>query len=325
MYAVNSKGETISVKNPINFTDAEIKLENMKIFGAFLKKNLKEDVDYIYAHQPLYTHEMIIFACRTRFSSASKIVNASLEIEKHLDEPIEKLDLMRSLFTRKEDGKVCWYYLTIGAYVIERNLYDGEPINIRYVQPVSYFAFQRDFRSKLISAEELEKGCICHGYELITEENGLRLADTASLLSHSFERDMQGGQSQKDQKMYRFALAWEQQRINTEGKYSNVATICFMNTQIKRRDCYRNYQEVKNMIVKAYKGSYGIIYKNNTISAVLKDGRKIKIYVYGTNEAPQYLIGGRMTSDLDALRELIKNRADEHENKWFTDNVKPYL
>lgn len=322
MFAVNSKGETVSVENPIHIVDAERRLERMKVFGALLKKNFKENVAFTYAFQPLYTSDMIIFACRTLFPSASKIVRESLEIEKHLTDKLEKLDIMRSLFQCKENGSMRWYYLTLGAYVIERNLYDGEPIHIKYIQPTSYFTFQRDFKTKLITAEELEKGGVCKNYSVL---EGTDLSDTASLLSHSFLRDMDNSQSEKDFKMYRFSLAWEQQKINPDGKFSNVATVCFMNTQIKRRDCYRNYQEVKNMIVKAFKRSYGISYKNNTVSAVLNDGRRIKIYIYGTSEAPQYLFSGKMTSDLDSLRELIENRADEHESKWFTENVKPYL
>ena len=78
------------------------------------------------------------------------------------------------------------------------------------------------------------------------------------------------------------------------------------------------------MIVKTYKGSYGISYKDNTIKATLSDGRKITVYVYGTEEFPKYLYNGRMVMDVDMLRELIVNK-DEQESKWFTNNVKPYL
>lgn len=323
MYAVNSSGETIDVSgNVIHFLKPELKLERMNIFGALLRKNFRERVDFTYAHQPLYTNEMVIFYCKTKFSSASKIVCESLEIEKHLDEPIEKLDLMRSLFQCKEDGRVCWYYLTVGAYVIERNFYDCEPINVRYIQPTSYCTFLRKFRRNLISEEELKKGTLCKKYELL---DGMDMNNAPALLSCAFERDILDGKSEKDAKMSGFAHAWKQQKINPGGEYSNVATLCFMNTSYKRRDCYLNYKEVKNMIRKAHKGAHSIIYRNNTITAVLPDGRNITVYVYGTVEAPKYLFSGKMTTSIDTLQELIRNREDEHESKWFTVNVKPYL
>lgn len=323
MYAVNSKNETIEIKkgNAIRFLSSEKKLERMKIIGAVLKKNFRENVDFTYAHQPLYTNEAIIFYCRTKFSSASKIVCDALEIEKHLDEPPEKIDLMRSLFQCKEDGRMCWYYLTVGMYIIERNFYDCEPINIRYVQPVSYYSFLRSFKNSLITEEETEKGKLCKKYAVL---DGLDIDNVASLLSHSFLRDMAEGMSEKDNKMFRFAGVWKQNKISPDSEYSNVATLCFMSASTKRKDCYRNYQEVKNMIVKTYKGSYGISYKDNTIKATLPDGRKITVYVYGTEEFPEYLYNGRMVRDVDMLRELIVNK-DKQENKWFTNNVKPYL
>lgn len=324
MYAVNSFGKTIEVPNGrvIHFLNPEIKQEQMNVFKAILKNNFKENVDFTFAHQPFYTSEMIIFYCKTKISSSSKIVYDCLEIEKHLDEPIERLDLMRSLFQCKEDGHVCWYYLSVGSYIIERNFYDCEPINIRYVSPVSYHTFLRDFENRLITEEEMAKGELCKKYTLL---GGLDMNDVSALLSHSFDRDIINRDSGKDQKMSRFAAAWKQQKIKPNGEYSNVATLCFLSADSKRKDCYTNYRAVKNMIKKTYKGSYGISYKQNKMKATLSDGRQITIYIYGTEEAPQYLFSGKMVTNIDGLKALIENKADEHESKWFTDNVKPYL
>ena len=77
------------------------------------------------------------------------------------------------------------------------------------------------------------------------------------------------------------------------------------------------------MLVKKYKGSYGIQYKQNVVTATLNDGRKITIYLYGTNESPKFLINGRIANNLQNLCDLIKE--NKNESEWFTKNVRPFL
>lgn len=325
MYVVNSNGETIQANEgeTIRFLKTETKFEKMRIFSEILKRNFKEKVAFTYAHQPLYTNEMIIFFCKTKFSPASQIVRESLKVEMHLDEPLEKIDVMRSLFSVKEEKKVNWYYLTVGAYIIERNLFDCNPINITYVQPISYTAFMRDFQQKRITEEDLQKNALCMKYAVI---GGLDLENPVTLIAHAFERDILNGESEKDHKMYRFSQAWKQQKMNRNGEFSNIASACFVTAQGKRNDCYLNYRDIKNMIVKNYKGSYGIKYKDNIITATLNDGRHITIYLYGTNETPIYLIGGKTTINLPKLKELIaEGVCDDSESEWFVKHVKPFL
>lgn len=322
MYAVNSNGETVQTNETIHFMKPEVKLEHMKMFTDILKSNFPEDVDFTYAHQPLYTHDAVIFFCRTQFSSASKIVNESLEFERHLNEPLEKLDLMRSLIQRKESGRICWYCLTVGMFLVERNLYDCQPINIKYVAPVPYMTFLREFRSKKITLEESKRNQLCRKYALL---GGLDLDDMETLLSKSFERDFQNGTSMKDQKMHRFSLAWKKQKIGTKGETSNIASIFLANVQKKRKDCYVNYRELKNFFVKTYKRTTGIRYDGNLVTAVLPNGEKVSIYLYGTVEHPQFVIGSQMTSSLSDLKELIDKEAYKEEASWFIQNVKPFL
>ncbi len=322
MYTVNSKGENVQTNEPIHFMKPEAKLERMKLFTEILKNNFPEDVDFTYAHQPLYTHDAVIFFCRTAFSAASKIVNEANDINRHLDEPIEKLDLMRSLIQRKESGRMCWYCLTVGMFIIERNLYDCQPINIRYIEPVPYISFMRDFRSKMITQEELAMNKLCQKYAIL---GGLNLGDTELLLSKSFERDYLNGESAKDQKMKRFALAWKKQKIGSASEMSNVASIFLANTQKKRKDCFVNYKELKNFFVKNYKRTTGIRYDGNLVTAVLPNGEKVSIYLYGTVDNPQFVIGSQIVSTLSELKELIDLKTYQKEAQWFIQNVKPFL
>lgn len=322
MFAVNSEGKTVETTKSkvINLLRPEIKLGEMKFFTNVLKMNFPENVDFTYAHQPLYSKEMVIFYCKTEVSGASRIVNESLDIVNHLDEPLEKVDMMRSLFSVKQFNKVCWYYLTVGAYVIERNFYDGKPIGISYIQPVSYASFLRNFKESQITSEELAKGGLCKKYIVI---EGLDLDKPESLIPYSFDRDMTQGKSEKDNKMYLFSKAWNDKKINESGKDSNTASSYLWIADKKRNDCYKNYCDIKNLIVKNYKGSYGIKYKQNIVTAILNDGRKITIYIYGTNESPKFLINGYIASDLEGLRKIISE--NKNESEWFTKNVKPFL
>lgn len=322
MYVVNSNGETVQTDEAIHFMIPEAKIRHMKLFTDILKNNFPEDVDFTYAHQPLYTHDAVIFYCRTEFSSASRIVNESLEIQNHLDELLEKLDLMRSLITRKESGHICWYCLTVGMFLVERNLYDCKPVNIRYIAPVPYMSFLRDFRSKEITEEESKRNQLCQKYVLL---DGLDIDNMELLLSKSFERDFQNGTSMKDQKMQRFSLAWKKQKIGTKGETSNIASVFLANVQKKRKDCYVNYRELKNFFVKNYKRTTGIRYDGNLVTAVLPNGEKIGIYLFGTVEHPQFVIGSQITGSLSDLKKLIDQKAYKEETNWFIQNVKPFL
>ena len=322
MYVVNSNGETINVNEAIHFMNPENKLERMKVFAEIIKNNFGEDVDFTFAHQPFYTNDAVIFYCRTRFSSASRIVNQAMEIQKHLDEPIEKIDLMKSLFTRKEDGKVCWYCLTVGMFLAERNLYDCNPVNITYTAPVPYMSFLRSFNPKLITEEEMQQNKLSKKYALL---GGLDLGKPALLLEKAFDRDYDNGFSEKDQKMIRFANAWKKQKTNQNGVYSNIASLFLAQTQKKRKDCYPNYCDLKNFFVKNYRRSTGIRYKDNVVTATLPDGEQITVYIFGTVQNPKYVIGGQMVSDLAELKHLIDEQAYKKETDWFLHNVKPFL
>lgn len=322
MFAVNSNGVTVETpKNKVvNLLKAEQKLEEMKYFTQILKINFPEKIDFTYVHQPLYTNDMIIFYCKTELSGASRIVNESLDIMNHLDESLEKIDMMRSLFSVKESNKMCWYYLTVGAYVFERNFHDGKPIAINYIQPISYAAFIRNFKENLISEAELKKGSFCKKYAVI---EGLDINNAESLLPYSFTRDISNGASKKDNRMFEFSKAWGNNKIGQAGKDSNIASACFWVVDKKRNDCFNNYCAIKNLLVKKYKGSYGIQYKQNVVTATLNDGRKITIYLYGTNESPKFLINGRIANNLQNLCDLIKE--NKNESEWFTKNVRPFL
>ena len=322
MYVVNSNGETLNVSEAIHFMKPEVKLERMNVFTGIMKNNFGEDVGFTLAHQPFYTNDAVIFFCRTRFSSASKIVNQALEIEKHFDEPIEKIDLMKSLFSRKEDGKVCWYCLTVGMFLAERNLYDGNPVNITYIAPIPYMSFLRSFNPKLITEEESQQNKLSVKYALL---GGLDLGKPALLLEKSFDRDYNNGFSEKDQKMMRFANAWKKQKTNQNGIHSNTASLFLAQTQKKRKDCYPNYRELKNFFVKNYKRTTGIRYKDNVVTALLPNGEQVTVYVYGTVDNPKYVIGGQMVSELAELKHLIDEQAYKNENDWFVRNVKPFL
>lgn len=322
MYVVNSEGKTVNVNEAIHFMNPDVKLERMNIFAEIMKNNFGEDVGFTFAHQPLYTNDAVIFYCRTRFSSASKIVNQALEIEKHLDEPIEKIDLMKSLFTRKEDGKVCWYCLTVGMFLAERNLYDCKPINITHIAPIPYMSFLRSFNPRFITEEELQQNRLSKKYALL---GGLDLSKPAILLEKAFDRDYSNGFSEKDQKMIRFANAWKKQKTNPNGTYSNTASLFLAQTQKKRKDCYPNYRDLKNFFVKNYRRSVGIHYQDNVVTAQLPNGERITVYIFGTVQNPKYVIGSQIISSLTELKRLIDEQAYKKETDWFSHNVKPFL
>lgn len=322
MKAVNSKNEVIEVKDKfVHFLDASIREKEMREFTEYLNNAFRENADFAYCCQPLFTNEMVVFFCRTEVSSSSQIVRNSLEIEKHLDEPQETIDLMQSLFSRKETGRIRWYYLTVGAFTFERNICDGKPIAVYYAQPVSYAKFIRNYERNLLTEDELRSGELCTGYRQIS---GVRLNDPMTLLSCSFERDMFGGASQKDKQMYQFCKEWEQKRTRTGGKDSNRATFCLIQIGEKRKDCYPNYKEVKNLIKKRFHDSYKIQYHNNVVTAMLNDSTSITLYISGTVNHPLYVIGGKTAGTLEELGILLDDKIYEHEEKWFSD-MKPYI
>lgn len=320
MLAVNSKGETVEITEDdfARFPDEQERRNDLNDFLDYVKSCITEDVLFLSAFQPNYNTDMVIFPFRTPLVSTSHLVKESLEIEEHLDEKQERVDLLKSVFSSKEDGKVKWYFLSVGCIAIERNFVDNAPIAIRYIKPIAYETFKRNFESVSANGEKLD--AFSRKYKLIDSVIGLD--KPAVLLNRSFFREGKGEAS--DKALMKICLEWHNGCINPKGKDSNIATKTLLYIG-DRRDCYPEYKAIKNMIVKAHIGAYGIIYTKNTVRATLPNGDKFVLFIGGTADDPIYVLGGQAVRSLDELKTLIDEGAYKNESEWFTESVKPFV
>ena len=335
-YAINSLGEAVAVEDNqsiVRFLNADVRFKELRQyipdFTDFLAEQniMAGGKAFTYMVQPLYTTDRLIYFAKTEFSSSSQAVKLANEIEKHPEilASKEKTEFMKSIFPDDSSGKKRWYFLTVGFVAFERNLYDGKKINMKAVPPVPYASFMSSLQEQLITAEDIEKAEPCPRFMLKTD--GFPLQDTKTLLSVAFERDISEGQhSLFDEAVQNSVSHYMQSHgFRSKDKTSNRAISCLSIINDNKESVFPVYEMVKNAIKKTHKGAYGIRYKGNEINAHIDDERTLTIFVSGTAEKPQFIVGGAIYASLEALKEALITEEIFKETKWFAEKVKPNI
>lgn len=335
-YAINSLGETVAIEDNqsiVRFLNADIRFKELRQYVSDFTDFLAEQnimaggKAFAYMVQPLYTTDRLIYFAKTEFSSSSQAVKLANEIEKHPEilASKEKTEFMKSIFPDDSSGKKRWYFLTVGYVAFERNLYDGKRINMKPVVPVPYASFISSLQEQLITAEDIEKAEPCPRFILKTD--GFRLQDAKTLLSVAFERDISEGQHSLFDKVVQDSVSHYMQThgFRSKDKASNRAISCLSIINENKENVFPVYEAVKNAIKKTHKGAYGIHYKGNEINAHIDDERTLTIFVSGTVEKPQFIVGGAVYSSLEALKKALVTGEIFRETKWFAEKVKPNI
>lgn len=335
-YAINSLGETVAVEDNqsiVRFLNADVRFKELRQYVSDFTDFLAEQnimaggKAFAYMVQPLYTTDRLIYFAKTEFSSSSQAVKLANEIEKHPEimASKEKTEFMKSIFSDDSSGKKRWYYLTVGYIAFERNLYDGKRINMKSVAPVAYASFLSNIQEQLITQDDMDKAEPCPRFLMKTD--GFSLQDTKTLLSVAFDRDLTDGQhSSFDKAVQDSVLHYMQTHgFRSKDKTSNRSISCLSVINESKGNIYPVYETVKNAIKKTHKGAYGIRYKGNEIVAHIDDERTLTVYVSGTVEKPQFIVGGITYFTLDALKEALITEEAFKETKWFSEKVKPHI
>lgn len=335
-YAIDSKGQIITLpenQNIIRLIPQEIREKELLAFAkefttALSEKGIEENgKGFCFMIQPFYTTERILLLTKTEFSSSSQAVKLANEIDKHPEilANREQTEFLRSILPEDYHGRTRWYLLTVGYIAFERNFYDCKRINANYVLPISYAKFIKDLKSQLVTQDDMDSGNICFRYKLTM--NDIDLKNTNSLLFHAFNRDIINGQeSHFDTLVLEFLETYKKRNYAMRDVTSNQTAGCLSAINDGDKHIFPIYQEVKNCIKKTSKGAYNIQYKGNRITACFADGsRKFALYVSGTKENPQFIIGGKTIAGMDALKKAIQDGSVFQEMEWFTEKVKPNI
>lgn len=333
---IDSSGNVIALpqdaKNvrfiPVDVREKELRKFSSDFSSILAQKGVEvQNKAFCYMIQPFYTTERLLIFAKTEFSSSSQAVKLANEIEKHPEIMAnkEKTEFLKSIFPDSSSGRTRWYFLTVGYIAFERNLYDCKRINLGYFPPAPYEQFIKSVKEQLLKPEDNETDGICYGFQLI--ENNVPIWDGKSLLSYSFDRDITGGRESQFDKHVREAVM-EYKRLKGYGnkdRLSNKANLCLSIINDNNRNIFPIYLEVKNCIKKTFKDSFNVQYKGNRITAQLKNGEKLTIYVYSSDDRPQFVIGGNTYSGIRELQAALQSSDVFSETIWFTEKVKPNI
>lgn len=333
-YAINSKGEAVTLTagaSAVRLIPVEIRERELnkfaEDFSAFLhEKGIdSENRQFCFLIQPFYITEHLIFFTKTEFSSNSQAVKTANEIEKHPEilADRESTAFFKSIFPDDRNGKPRWYLLCVGTIAFERNLYDCKCISAEYIQPVPYAQFMKALEEQLTG----QKGADANPSRFQIKTNGVSMTDTQNLLAKAFDRDIINGCESRFDLFSLQALEYCKQIRNfaKRDSMSNKATICLSIINNSSKNVFLLYQEVKNCIKKTFKGAYNVRYKGNRITAQIDDEHLLAIYVGGTDENPQFIIGGNTFNGLNDLKKALLSPALFQETAWFSQKVKPLI
>lgn len=331
---INSKGEAVELGVNQSFMRTlklEMRLQELKEAENEIVKYLSahgietENKKFFYMVQPLYSKERILFLAKTQVASSSQIVKISNEIEKHPEILCneEKTDFYKSVVSDNSVNRPCWYFLSAGCIEFERNLYDCKRINARFFKPVPYVQFLKMLNQAL--PPENFTGDETPYFRLFL--NGVDITNPQNFLMFAFERDI--GEQEKSLFDVTINEAVNEHkrkyRYSDKDKTSNQSAVCLSIINESKRNIYELYEQIKICIKKTCKNSYGIIYNGNKVTAHLSEDEKITLYISGTVENPQIIIGGKILNSIDAFKEVLNNKGYLEETEWFAKKVKPNI
>lgn len=331
---INSKGEAVTLPadaSTIRLIPQEIREKELSKFAEdfsalLLQKGINvENKHFCFLIQPFYTLEHLIFFTKTEFSSNSQAVKTANEIEKHPEilANRECTEFFRSIFPDDSSNKPRWYLMCVGSIVFERNLYDCKCISAEYLQPVPYAQFMKNLETQL--ARQKDTNNDFSRFQIKT--NGMSLTDIQNLLARAFDRDIVDGRESRFDLFSLQALEGckRMRGYANRDSTSNKAIICLSIINDSKKNVFLIYQEVKNCIKKTFKGAYNVRYKGNRITAQIDEEHLLTIYVGGTDEKPQFIIGGNTFDGLKELKSALLSPVLFQETTWFAEKVKPHI
>ena len=269
--------------------------------------------------------EHLIFFTKTEFSSSSQAVKTANELERHPEilANREYTEFFKSIFPDDSSSKPRWYLMCVGVIAFERNLYDCKCINAEYIQPVPFAQFMKNLEIQLTKQKNADNDL----FRFQIKTNGMSLTDTQHLLAKAFDRDIaNGNESRFDLSCLQALEHCKQMRKYIDrDNTSNKAIICLSVINDSKKNIFLVYQEVKNCIKKTFKSAYNVRYKGNRITAQIDEERLLAIYIGGTNEKPQFIIGGNTFDGIDSLKAALLSPDLFQETKWFAEKVKPHI
>lgn len=335
-YAINSQGQVVEIednKSVTRFLSLEKRLQELRECANDLLQSLSEqgtDVNqksFVYMVQPTYTAERLLYFAKTEFSSSSQAVKIANELNLHPEilADKQKTEFYQSIFAEGDAGNARWYFLSVGTIVIERNLCDCKKIDVNLLQTIPYAQFVNQLPHMLVTQDDMDSNKICHRYYLVT--NGIRIKEPHSLLPLAFERDIKDGQySDFDRKIFNSIQMYKKAKgFAYKDKTSNQATICLSVINENKRNVFPVYNQIKNCIKKNCGNAYGIIYHGNRVDATLNDTQKFTVYVGGTNENPEFIVGGYTYRTFEDFKQAFIDGTIFRETKWFAEKVKPHI
>lgn len=301
MYAVNSKGEISEVSEKVmtDFPDINKRKQDMLNIMQYISDNAKIKINVIYTYQKENYKEKAYIPFREEISSSDKLAKEYINYRNGNTNSEIDADIFKSIVVQKDENGISHYFLlSAGCVEIERNYADNELISIKYLFPVPYFSFAK------MLVEEKDKAPN-QKYTLTSN------VSKEVFLKNGTHRQYSEKTSETDIKIEHFVS--ELMNINSDvATYSNKATDCMIEISERRKDFFTEYKIIKNMIIKTFPESYGIIYDKNKscIRALLKkqnEEKFIHILIGGTQEKPCYIYEGIKTFSVEELRKVMIN------------------
>lgn len=307
-YAVDSRGEIFHLPDKGNNRDVgEVASNEQRIerLNAFISQFFGETDKKVSPMIMGSAIERVVFFTKTQLSSSSQDVRLANELAHHPEIEGERREYLQSIYSDDNDVS-SWYYLGVGSIEFERNVYDGEYIDARYLSPIPYTLFM-----KLLDKEFADCQLLSIGLELTSPQ---ALSEMAFERTTSFDVEI--------------VEALEQYKkdhgYDLKDKDSNKANNCIAAITEYKDNVYPVYQLVKNCIRKTFKDAYNIRYKGNCITAQLDEYQSIELYVV-SNDPVVIIIGGNMIYGIDSFWTALTSPELFDETKWFTEKVKPLI
>lgn len=297
---VSSKDNIVDVPETVlnDFPDFEKRKNEMLGLLQYISDNVGKKINIAYSYQKEGYKEKVYIPFREEISSSDRLAKEYIEFKNgNFREDNPNIDILKSMVRVKSDNGIRFFLLTLGCIIIERNYVDNEIISVNYTLPVTYGTFINAVRQD-------------DTYTFISDIAYKTVFKSGTVVPYS-----------KDVSKLNSNISCLMTFLNkNKAIYSNKATDCLKKMSIKRNEFFSEYKAIKNMIIKTFPKSRGIIYnrEKSYINAIIKkDGMEIftTIFVYGTATNPYYIFRGEVASNIEELKLLLISNKKEEE--WF--------
>lgn len=304
MLMVNSEDNIVDVPKTVfaDFPNLEKRKSEMLEILQYISDNIGKKMNVAYSYQEKGYKERAYIPFREEILSSDKLAKKYIEYKNGNYREEDDIDILKSIVRVKSESSIRFFLLTLGCITIERNYVDNKIISAEYTLPVTYSTFinavKQDDTYTFIS--DIAYKIIFKNGIVVPYSNGI------SKLNDNIKR----------------LIAFLNKNNAT---YSNKANECLEKMLNERTEFFAEYKTIKNMIIKTFPKSRGIIYerKNSCINAIIKkNGGEtfITIFVYGTADNPCYIFRGKSANNVGELKHLLISGIydeNEKEEEWF--------